>query len=125
MRLAGPYNSGIAAGGAGVATNNASTSTRLVGKVAGIYVKYNDTPPATTDVTVATVGTSPAAPSYTLLSLTNAATDGWFYPQVQIHTSAGAAIAGEYTPFLVFDFVNILVAQANNGDSVDVWFLLE
>lgn len=125
MPLIGPLSSGVAAGSAGSATNNADTSTRVVGKVVGIYVDYLDSPPATTDVTIKTKGTSPAAPTYNLLVLTNANTDGWFYPQVQIHDTAGSAIAGEYTPQLVHDYLNIAIAQANAGDSVNVWLLVE
>jgi hypothetical protein len=94
--------------------------------VQGIYVKYNHSPPAgTTDVTVKTVGTSPAPPTYNLLVLTNAATDGWFYPRVQVHDTAGSAIAAEYTPLLIHDLVNVTIAQANDADNVDVWFLLD
>lgn len=126
MKLVGPINSGVAAGGAGTATANASTSHIVSGRVVGIYVKYNDSPPAaTTDVTVKTLGTSPAPPTYNLLVLTDGATDGWKYPQVQIHDTTGSAIAAEYTPLLVHDLVNVTIAQANNGDSVDVWLLVD
>jgi hypothetical protein len=126
MRLIGPINSGVAVGNNGQATANADTTIRVIGKVFGIYVKYNDSPPAgTTDVVVKTKGTSPAPPTYNLLTLTNAATDGWFYPQAQIHTVVGAAIDGEYTPLLVHDYLNVAIAGANAGDSVDVWLLVE
>lgn len=125
MSLAGPFNSGAGTGGAGVATANADSPQRLHGKVVGIYVKYNDSPPAgTTDVVIKSKGTSPAPPTYNLLVLTDAATDGWFYPQVQIHDTAGSAIAAEYTPQLIHDLINVSIAQANDGDSVDVWLLI-
>ena len=126
MKLYGPLNSGAAAGVAGSATANASSTVKLHGRVQGIYVKYNDSPPAgTTDVTIKTVGTSAAPPSYNLLVLTDAATSGWFYPRVQVHTTAGAAIAAEYTPLLIADNVNVTIAQANAADNVDVWILLD
>jgi hypothetical protein len=126
MNLYGPLNTGSTTGGAGVSTANASSPVRLVGRVQGIYVKYNGSPPAgTTDVTVKTVGASPAAPSYNLLVLADAATDGWFYPRVQVHTTAGAAIAAEYTPLLVYDYVNVTIAQADDADSADIWILLD
>ena len=126
MKLFGPLNTGVAAGGAGTATANASSTIALTGRVQGVYVKYNDSPPAgTTDVTVKAVGTSPAPPTYNLLVLTNAATDGWFYPRVQVHDTAGSAIAAEYTPLLIHDLVNVTIAQANVGDSADVWILLD
>lgn len=125
ISLVGPLNSGAAAGSAGSATANADSPVRLVGKLVGIYVKYNDSPPAaTTDVTIATKGTSPAPPTYNLLALANAATDGWFYPQVQIDDTAGSAISGEYTPQLIHDYVNVKIAQANAADNVDVWLLI-
>lgn len=126
MHVAGPFNSGAAVGNNGVATANADSPQRLTGRVVGIYVKYNDSPPAgTTDVVIKTKGTSPAAPSYNLLSLTDQATDGWRYPQAQIHTVAGVAIDGEYTPLLVDDYINVKIDQANAGDNVDVWLMLE
>jgi hypothetical protein len=126
MHVAGPFNSGAAVGGNGVATANADTPIRICGWVVGIYVKYNDSPPAgTTDVTVKTKGTSPEPPTYNLLAISNAATSGWFYPRAAVHDTVGAAITGEYTPLLVDDYLNIVIAQANAADNVDVWLMIE
>lgn len=126
MNLIGPINSGAAVGGDGVATANDTWPSVISGRVQGIYVKYNGSPPAgTTDVTVATLGTSPYAPTYNLLAVVNAATDGWFYPRVQVHTVAGAAIAAEYTPLLIYDRVKVTIAGANAADSADVWLLVD
>ena len=126
MKLYGPLNTGQTTGGAGTSTANASSSHPLTGRVQAIYVKYNGSPPgATTDVTVKTVGTSPAPPTYNLLVLANAATDGWFYPRVQVDDTAGSAIAAEYTPQLIYDYLNVTIAQANDADSADVWILLD
>ena len=125
MALVGPFSSGAAVGSAGSATANLDTPTRIDGRLVGIYVLYNDSPPAgTTDVTIKTVGTTPAPPTYDLLVLTDAATDGWFYPQVQIDDTAGAPIADEYTPQLVHDYLNIAIAGANAADSVTVWLII-
>lgn len=125
-QLIGPISTPAASGGAGVAGANIDTPIPVRGRVTGIYIQYNDAPPpATTDVTIKTKGTSPEPPSYDLLKVSNAATDGWFWPQVQICDTAGAAIAGEYTPQLVHGIINIAIAQANNGDSVTVWLLIE
>lgn len=124
VQLVGPYSTPASTGGAGLSTGNIDTGY-LRGQLVGVYIKYNDAPPAgTTDVTIKTKGTDPRAPSYNLLVITNAATDGWFYPQVQVHTTAGAAIANNYTPQVVDDIINIAIAQANDGDSVTVWFLV-
>ncbi len=130
MKYWGPLNSGVAAGGAGVATNNATSTVVLAGRVLAIYVRYNDNPPAgTTDVTIETAGTD-GPPSLTILTLTDAATDGYFYPRHQVHTEAGAGITYDganevYEPVPIHDKVKVTIAQADNSDSVDVWFLLE
>ena len=126
MKLLGPINTGVAAGGAGVATNNGTTTTKIEGLLIGVYVKYNDSPPAgTTDVVVKTVGTSPDAPTNTFLTLTNAATDGWFYPRINVHNTSGSAQAAVWDYVPLYDFVNVAIAGANNSDSADVWLLVE
>lgn len=127
MRIAGPISSGIGAGGAGAATNNNSTSTVINGRVIGMYVRYNDAPPNTTDVIVKTVGTAPAMPSVTLLTLTSKNTSGLFMPRLIPHDALGVALAALTTgePIPVFDNINVSIAEANDGDSVDVWLLLE
>ena len=123
MNLYGPLNTGAAAGGAGVATANASSTSRVKGLVLAVYVRYNDSPPAgTTDITIATAGTT--MPAATILVIANAATDGWFYPVVQNNLSAdGTAVAGQYTPLTIDDLIKVTIAQANNDDSIDVWVL--
>lgn len=125
IRLAGPFNSGAAVGNNGVATANTTSTVEIRGYVAGVYVKYNDTPPAaTTDVTVATLGTSPNAPSRTILAITDAATDGWFYPQVNVCSTAAANQAAIWTKIPIDDYVKVTIAQANADDDVDVWLLM-
>ncbi len=123
IHLAGPYNSGAAVGSAGVATANQDSSVILTGRVLGVYVKYNDSPPAgTTDVVIATVGSR--HPATTVLSLANGATDGWRYPNLQVTDVSGVAITGEYQGILIADKINVKIDQANAADSVDVWLLL-
>ena len=125
MALYGPLNSGAGAGGAGVATSNASSTVRLTGFVYAVYIAYNDSPPAaTTDVTVATVGTSPAMPALTILTRSNSATDGVFFPRVQAVDNTASSISGVYEMYAIDDFVKVTIAQANNGDSADVWLYL-
>lgn len=122
MALYGPLNSGVAAGGAGVATANATSTIPLSGYVNWIYVKYNDSPPAaTTDVTIATTGTTPSAPSRSLLALTDTATSGYFHPRIQAKDQTGTAISGNYEMIPIHDTVKVTIAQANNSDHVDVW----
>lgn len=116
----------VASGGAGTATATVTSTSPIVGTVQSVYVKYNDSPPAgTTDVTLATQGTSSGAPpAMTILGITNAATDGWFQPRVPMHTTAGAVIADTYDWPVVHDYLTLTIAQANDGDSVEVWVIL-
>ena len=127
MQLVGPFSSGVAAGSAGSATNNFDTLTRLTGRVIGIYVKYQDSPPNTTDVVIGTKGTAPAVPTTNLLTLTNKNADGWFYPRVTPTDTSGVALAALTTaePQIIDDVVNISIAGANAADYVDVWFMLD
>lgn len=120
MSLLGPFNSGAAVGSAGSATINATTPGVITGLVMSIYVQYNDSPPATTDVTIATAGTR--HPALTLLTLTNANTSGWFHVMAAQHDTAGAAVTDKQK-MLISDQIKVTVAQADAGDSVDIWVL--
>lgn len=125
--LAGPYTSGVAAGSAGSATANTDTQNRLVGEVTGIYIRYDDSPPNTTDVVISTKGTYPAPPSTAILTLTNKNTDGWFFPRTPPHATDGQVLVAltVYEPYHIDDVVNISIAGANAGDSVTCWFIME
>jgi hypothetical protein len=129
VHVVGPLSSGVAAGTAGSATANLTSSQRITGKILGVYVDYLDTPPATTDVTIATAGE--AHPAETILTLTDANTDGWFYPRTGIHTVAGVAMlyaaGGTAIPDLipVDDKIKITIAQADANDYVNVYLLVE
>ncbi len=127
MRTVGPLNSGAAVGADGVATANASSTVPVSGYVVGVCLRYNGAPPAaTTDAVVKTVGTTPAPPTLTLLSLTDSATDGWRWPRVPIHkASDGTVIADQYDWPAIDDLINVAIAGANAGDSVDAWLLVE
>jgi hypothetical protein len=128
MNIVGPYNSGVAVGNAGSATANMDHSTKVSGIVKAVYIDYKGTsPPATTDVTIRTKGTSPSAPSLTILKAENINTDGWFFPraQVQLNTT-GAAISAVYNEGMpINDSLNILIAGADADNNADVWLIVE
>ena len=126
----GPINTGQASGGAGAATANNTSTVRLRGKVKAVYVKYNDSCPATTDVTIATLGTSPSAPAQNILVITSANTSGWYYPRTQVHGPTGAALTYDGTrtvneSLTIDDRVKVTVAEADDNCDVDVWIVLE
>lgn len=106
-----------ATGGTGSATASANTSNVVAGKVCAVYLEYTDSPPAgSTDVTIEEAGQSPALP---VLTVTNAATDGWFYPDV-------ATVGSDVAPVYVNDHLTVTIAGANNGDGVTatiVWMV--
>lgn len=119
----GPIYSGAAVGANGAATANASSIHVISGRVIAVGLKYLDSPPAgTTDVVVSTGGQE--GPALTILSLSNAATDGWFYPRTPTVTITGAAGAEEDL-LAIADIVNVKIDQANAGDGVEVWLKME
>lgn len=128
--VAGPFTTSAATGGAGVATGNVTTGNEIRGEILGVYIQYNDSPPgATADVTVATLGTSPAMPAVTFLTVSDNATDGIYLCRYPTVDEAGAGITYDATrevhePFPCGDKVVITLAQANNNDTVTVWLLL-
>ena len=106
-----------AAGGAGTATATA-TSTRVVnGHIVAVYVEYLDTPPATTDVTIEEATAVPAVP---ILTISNAAANGWFYPRAAAVNTANSAITNSFALIGVSDYIKATIAQANNADGVNV-----
>ena len=123
VEVSGPINSGLAAGGAGVATANATGTDILTGLLVGFYVRYNDSPPATTDVTIDAV--NGVMPSRTLLTLTNINTSGFYAVVKQAVDVAGASATGWFEKQPVDnDQIKVTVAQANDNDHVDVWPVL-
>ena len=131
VSVVGPIASGSSTGGAGVSTANADSTIPINGKVLGIYVAYIGSPPAgTTDVTVKTVGASPRVPSLTLLTITDAATDGYFWVRHKIADEAATDVTYDatnevYDHVYIDDLVNVTIAQANDADSINVWIILE
>ena len=115
-------DTGVASGGSTAATSN-STSTHVVtGEICSIGLTYGDSPPAGTDVTIATTGDH--GPALTILTLTNANTDGWFHPYHKADDETGADITYDgtrvfYTRVCVSDTIKVTIAQANNDDSVE------
>ena len=104
-----------ATGGAGVATASAVSTHPISGRICAVHLAYLDSPPAgTTDVTVA--GT--ATPAVPILTVTNGATDGWFYPMAQADNTSGADITGMGLAVAIEDYITVTIAQANNGDGV-------
>jgi len=116
-------NSGDTSGGAGASTANNTSSHVVVGQVCSVGVTYNGSPPASTDVVVATAGNN--GPALVILTLTNANSDGWFHPRHKVDDATGSDIeyADSYSVYgevCVADNLKVTVTGANDDDSVDV-----
>lgn len=125
-RMIGPITTPAAAGGAGVAAATKVTDTVVCGEIYGVVIQYNDAPPAaTTDVGIKTKGASGVTPSFNILTISNAATNGYFCPRSACVTAANVAITDSSAPFMVNDYIQLDVAGANDGDSVSIWLMVE
>lgn len=106
------------AGSSGSAVGVAKTRQPLNGRLLAVHVDYVSQP-NTADVSI-TAGT----PSQSLLTVTNANTDGWFYPRRLMDGVDGAALTAIYDTLPIDDYVSVAVAQGNAG-SVEVTLLIE
>ena len=116
-------NSGAAVGGDGSATANNTSGHVITGQICSVGVTYGDSPPGTTDVTIATAGNN--GPALTILTLTNVRANGWFHPRHVVDNAAAADIEyadgySVYDKVCIADNIKITVSQANDDDSVDV-----
>lgn len=103
----------------GSATGSA-VSARIAGLLLAAHIDYSAGQAATADVTIATT----TAPTVTLLTRSNSATDGWFFPRQQVQDSAGANIAGVYEAVPFDDTITVSVAQADNNETVTATLLI-
>ena len=106
-----------ATGGAGVATISAIGDELIEGEVIAVYLEYLDSPPGTTDVVIREANNSPALP---IFSAVNANTSGWFYPEVIPVSTVNGAITDAHRRVKVADYPYVSIAQANDGDGVNV-----
>lgn len=109
----------------GSAVGTVTTREVVMGRVLGVYLDYSGTA-ATTDVTIST----PHSPSVTVITVSNSVTDGWYYPRVQVHSTAGAALTYDGTrtvcePVPVNDHLQLAVAQGGTAATVDAWVVVE
>jgi len=112
----------------GTATGNETiTSARpLNGIVRGVYIDYQVTPNAATDVVLATTN----APAKTVLTVTNNATDGWYYPHAIMQDDAAADVTYDgtneiYVPIAINDYLSITTTGADSDQETTVYVLLE
>ena len=76
-------------------------------KLVAARLDFHASAPGTTDTTLSSPGDPVAV---TLLTVTNSATDAWYYPGLQMHDSSASAITGAYVPAFIHG--NLLVELA-------------
>ena len=116
-------NTGAAVGSDGSATANNTSNHVITGQICSIGVTYGDSPPGTTDVTVATAGDN--GPALTILTITNGNTSGWFHPRHVIDDATGADITYDgteevYDKVCIADNIKVTIAGANSPDTAEV-----
>jgi len=95
-----------------------ATGSRIVPlpycEILAARLDFHASAPGTTDTTLS----SPGDPvSVTLLTVTNSATDAWYYPSIQLDDNSGSAITGAYVPAIVHG--NLLVELAGSDALTD------
>lgn len=111
-------------GSAGSASGAVAQALDGPGRLMALYVQYHASAPATTDLTVKSLG-DPA--SRTLLTLTNTNTSAWYSPSAQAHDSTGALVTGaQMPPVLHAGILEASLAQCDAlTDAVIVWAFVE
>ena len=99
-------------GSAGSATGSATTPSAISGEILGVLLNFHASLPATADTTIATAGEG-TGPAYSILVVTNSATDGYFAPRKVAVDAANSAIAASWAPFAVADKLTISIAQGD------------
>ena len=115
-----------ATGGAGAATVTTTSKQPITGRVLAVGVNMRGTAAAaTTDVTVRTANLNQGLPKVTLLALVNATADVWRQVYVLVDDAAGTDIAATYTQVVIHDYVEVVLAQGDDAQIVDVVLVVE
>ena len=79
-----------------------------------VYMNFHADAPASTDTTLSSPGDPVAV---TLLTVTNSATDAWYYPSIQLDDNSASAITGAYVPAIIHG--NLLTELAGSDALTD------
>jgi hypothetical protein len=116
----------VSSGGAGVSTVTTTSKQVITGRVLAVGVNMRGTAAAaTTDVTVRSASLNQGMPKVTLLALVNATADVWRQVYVLVDDVAGTDIAATYTQVVIHDAVEVVLAQGDDGQIVDVILVVE
>lgn len=109
---------------AGATTGSATSPRPIAGNLLAVHLDFSGSMAATADTTIARVSDG-LMPAETLLTITDSATDAWYYPRVQAHGATGSALTGIYEPYPLAGYVSVAVAQGTQNESVTVTLIYE
>lgn len=117
MNIIGPFTLSVE-----YPSTEAELDTSVIrGVILAIGLRYTFGEGSSMDVSIATKGET--MPTQGILSLTGANTDGWFNVRETIADVNGDAVADQYgAGVAVYDVMNIAIANANDNDTLEVWF---
>lgn len=101
-----------ATGSAGAATGSGSTDGVVKGHLYAVHLDFAGTISSTTDITI-----TQAAPSLTVLQLSNYYTDTWYYPIAQ-QTDITGTVTSTYDRLTVVDQLDISVGQTTSSTNL-------
>jgi hypothetical protein len=102
-----------ATGAAGSATGSQVSSNPVRGHMYAVHLDYAAGISSTTDITLATQN----APVVTIMTISNNATDGWYYPAVEQTSNVGAGLSVYDRPPMA-DYLSVSAAQTTSSTSV-------
>jgi hypothetical protein len=122
MNKYGPLNSGAVPTTCLSSSADEDSTHAIKGRVVGVYLAFDISCASGPTVTI----TTKSDPPTTILTVTTES-DGWYYPRTPIHDpTTGAVIANLKSDGIpIDDFINVEISNAEEGDNVDVWLMLE
>lgn len=122
MNIVGPLSSDLVESCLDAASDQ-NSSVKVCGTIVAVYVQPVIDCLSSPTVTITTKG----SPVETVLAEANFQAAAWRYPKTIAHlNTTGAAIANVYSEGVpVYDYINVAISDANYGDYVNVWLLVE
>lgn len=101
----------IASTGSAGSASGSGTLALSPFELLGLFIDYNASAPATTDVTFTAIGGDEA--DRTVLTVSNNATDAWYFPKEQDDDSSASPITGSYSHPVIHRGLLVEIAQAD------------
>ena len=98
-------------GSAGSATGSTNTDVAVTGYILCILLDYHASAPATTDVTITELAPDMSTSRRTVLSISDNATDGEYYPGAEVQNNTGTGQSLYWPYFISNRYLKVALAQ--------------